>query len=442
MGRRINILFVFISAVCIAGSMFVMSVVCLNAVKEQVLENLKIIADTIYNSPQNLLMENIENIDIYDGEIRATLIDGEGTVLYDSDADAGIMDNHSTRIEVQEAKKHGFGAAFRDSETFEGKSFYYARQLQDKMIVRLSKSEYSQLDLYINIFPFIVGVGTVMCIICTILAYFLKYRVIGTGCNILLGSGAYSAGLSGNSVYDELAPVMETIRSHHENILKDVQMRQEFTTNVTHELKTPLTSILGYSELIEQEMVSGDEIKEISTKIKMNSERLLSMINNVIRLSELDGTKEKVLLGPVQLNDVALNCVNMLKINAVKSDVNITYMGQPVSIIADRGMIEELVMNLCDNAIRYNRKKGRVIVSTYTEDGRGVLSVEDTGIGIPETSCNRVFERFYRVDKSRSKESGGTGLGLAIVKHIVAIHKADIELNSKEGSGTTVKVIF
>ena len=219
-------------------------------------------------------------------------------------------------------------------------------------------------------------------------------------------------------------------------------MRQEFTTNVTHELKTPLTSILGYSELIEQEMVSGDEIKEISTKIKMNSERLLSMINNVIRLSELDGTKEKVLLGPVQLNDVALNCVNMLKINAVKSDVNITYMGQPVSIIADRGMIEELVMNLCDNAIRYNRKKGRVIVSTYTEDGRGVLSVEDTGIGIPETSCNRVFERFYRVDKSRSKESGGTGLGLAIVKHIVAIHKADIELNSKEGSGTTVKVIF
>lgn len=442
MSRKINILFVFISAVCIAGSMFVMGIVCFDAVKKQVFSSLKVVADTIYNVPQNLLMEHIEKIDVYDGEVRATVIDPDGTVIYDSDADVGIMDNHTSRNEVQEARKSGSGIAFRQSGTFEGKSFYYARLLKNKMIVRLSKSEYSQLDLYINILPFIIGVGIVMGIICIFLASYLKNRVIGPDCNVLLSAGDYSAGAHAGPVYEELVPVMETIRSQHENILKNVQMRQEFTTNITHELKTPLTSILGYSELIEQGMVSGDEIKEISTKIKKNSERLLSLINNVIRLSELDGTKEKVMLSQVQLNEIALNCVNMLKINAVNCDVSITYKGEPVNVMADRDMIEELVMNLCDNAIRYNRKKGKVIVSTYIEDGRGVLSVEDTGIGIPEISRNRVFERFYRVDKSRSKESGGTGLGLAIVKHIVAIHKADIVLISEEGSGTTVKVIF
>ena len=219
-------------------------------------------------------------------------------------------------------------------------------------------------------------------------------------------------------------------------------MRQDFTANVSHELKTPLTAISGYAELMENNMVAPDEISSFAAKIRQNAERLLSLINDIIRLSELDNVEEKTLFEAFDLSDLARQCVENLKMYAHKHDVTIVCIGVPTIINANKDMISELLENLCNNAIRYNNKNGNVIVEVGTKDGHAFLQVRDTGIGIPKEHQERVFERFYRVDKSRSKQTGGTGLGLAIVKHIVAIHDAELTLDSEVGKGTTITVLF
>ena len=255
------------------------------------------------------------------------------------------------------------------------------------------------------------------------------------------------------NTYKELIPFMNTIQKQHEDILKNAKLRQEFTANVSHELKTPLTSISGYSELIENGMADNEDIIRFAREIHRNSNRLLTLINDIIRLSELDTVDMNVGFERLNLYDLAFNCVEMLKMNAEKHKVTISIKGQEVYILGNRQMIDEMIYNLCDNAIRYNNENGTVAVTVMgirrfeSEHGRlkneAVLSVKDTGIGIPKKHQQRIFERFYRVDKSRSKSTGGTGLGLAIVKHIVAGHKgAAIELESDSGKGTEIKIIF
>ena len=170
--------------------------------------------------------------------------------------------------------------------------------------------------------------------------------------------------------------------------------------------------------------------------------RLLTLINDIIRLSELDVTEQTLMTQKVDLYEIARTCVNMLQINGEKHDVSIALYGSSCMINANREMMEELVYNLCDNAIRYNNAGGSVSVWVTQAQDHVVLSVKDTGIGIPREDQERIFERFYRVDKSRSKSTGGTGLGLAIVKHIVEQHGAKLEVESKLGEGTEIRVIF
>ena len=250
--------------------------------------------------------------------------------------------------------------------------------------------------------------------------------------------------------YRELSPVMETIRRQHEEILKNARTRQEFTANVSHELKTPLTAISGYSELIETGMTDEETTIRFAGEIHHSSRRLLTLINDIIRLSELD-TAEEEPMEEVDLLVLAQSCVDMLQISAKKHQVTLELAGEPTLIRANKGMIEEVVYNLCDNAIRYNRAGGRVWVETRTvrreTSGQGqkslaALTVRDTGIGIPAEHQERIFERFYRVDKSRSKSTGGTGLGLSIVKHIAALHDAALELESEEGVGTEIRLLL
>ena len=219
-------------------------------------------------------------------------------------------------------------------------------------------------------------------------------------------------------------------------------MRQEFTANVSHELKTPLTSISGYSELIENGIATGDDVQRFAKEIHKSSNRLLTLINDIIRLSELDVTTEDI-MEELDISEMAANSVEMLQMAAEKHQVRISFSGEKQLVMANRQMMDELIYNLCDNAIRYNNPGGRVDVSVYREVDRTVLEVKDNGIGIPEKDQERIFERFYRVDKSRSKSTGGTGLGLAIVKHIIALHdNVRLELRSKLGEGTTVYVYF
>ena len=219
-------------------------------------------------------------------------------------------------------------------------------------------------------------------------------------------------------------------------------MRQEFTANVSHELKTPLTAISGYAELIENGMVKGDDSVRFAGEIRKNSTRLLSLINDIINLSELDDGV-KLNLERMDLYEAAKNCVKNLEIAAAKNNVKLMLLGTSAYINADRAMMDEVLYNLCDNAIRYNRPGGKVqLITSCTRDGHCTLTVKDNGIGIPKDAQSSVFERFYRVDKSRSKATGGTGLGLAIVKHIARIHNARIRLESEINVGTTITVVF
>ena len=226
-----------------------------------------------------------------------------------------------------------------------------------------------------------------------------------------------------------------------ENI-RNEKLRRDFTANVSHELKTPLTAISGYAELIEQGMVPQQGIHDFATKIHKSANRLLGLINDIIKLSQLDESAEANNFILFDLWEVAKECVVSLRDHAEQNNVTIEISGESTMIHGSKEMIEEVIYNLCGNAIQYNKKEGKVSVSVTKEDNMVKLSVEDTGIGIPEKYQQRVFERFFRVDKSRSKATGGTGLGLAIVKHIVEYHKAQLNIKSKEGEGTCIQVIF
>lgn len=227
-----------------------------------------------------------------------------------------------------------------------------------------------------------------------------------------------------------------------DDMLENSKQRQEFTANVTHELKTPLTSISGYAELIESGMASDADVTRFAQGIHANANRLIILINDIIRLSELDSAEDEIEVERLDLCAMASTCVEMLEPSAEKHKVSIALTGESCIIWANKMMIEELLYNLCDNAIRYNNINGSVMVSVYKDKEHVVVEVKDTGIGIPKEHQERIFERFYRVDKSRSKSTGGTGLGLAIVKHIIVKHHAKLEVDSEVGKGTTMRVLF
>lgn len=218
-------------------------------------------------------------------------------------------------------------------------------------------------------------------------------------------------------------------------------MRQEFTANVSHELKTPLTSISGYAEMIEAGIVKEEDIKNFAGRIRKESARLLSLISDIILLSRLDNSQkaEAIRKETVNLLTIAQKCADDIAVQAERQGVVVRVSGEEYIMRGNITLLTELVQNLCDNAVRYNRDKdGKVDITV----GDGFIDVKDTGIGIPPEHRARIFERFYRVDKSRSKERGGTGLGLAIVKHICELYDAKIELKSSEGFGTEIKITF
>lgn len=220
-------------------------------------------------------------------------------------------------------------------------------------------------------------------------------------------------------------------------------MRQEFTANVSHELKTPLTSISGYAEMIENGLARDGDVKAFAAKIHKEAGRLVALIGDIIKLSQLDEEPaQPVQEVRVDLAALVEECADSLVISADKHKVTIETDTVPCTVHGDRDMLYELVYNLCDNAIRYNQENGSVLLRVRPQGGKTVLTVKDTGIGIPKEHQARIFERFYRVDKSRSKQTGGTGLGLAIVKHIAEQHRAAIRLQSEEGAGTEITVTF
>lgn len=221
-----------------------------------------------------------------------------------------------------------------------------------------------------------------------------------------------------------------------------VKMRKEFSANVSHELKTPLTSISGYAEIMKSGMVNREDMILFSERIYKEASRMIALIDDIIKLSKLDEDSMEVEWQDVDLYELSQDIVERLNMSARKRSVQVELSGEPVVYFGVRQMLDEMIFNLCENAIKYNVPDGKVhLWLGNTPEGVKVI-VEDTGIGIPEDQQERIFERFYRVDKSHSKETGGTGLGLSIVKHGAIFHHAQIKVESEIGKGTKMEVTF
>lgn len=370
--------------------------------------------------------------------LRVTWIDSDGTVLFDNDNDVGGMPNHNDRPEVKEAFQSGHGQCVRKSDTMNMNTFYYALKQKDGTVIRVSCDASSMLSVFGNVFPAVIGILAAIIAVCIVISHLLTKTLIEP----IERMAKNIDSVQDKPVYKEIAPFAEKIRVQHENILAAARSRQDFTANVSHELKTPLTAISGYAELIENEMVSHEQEIHFAHEIKRNSERLLSLINDIIRLSELDHSEMPRQYDNFDLYELVKDCAEPLQVNAEKQGIHFSYRGSSCTIRGNKDMIRELIDNLVQNAIRYNKEGGHVEVFAGVVDGKPQLKVTDDGIGIPKDQQDRVFERFYRVDKSRSKETGGTGLGLAIVKHIVELHDARIYLESEVDKGTEIRVEF
>ena len=431
MKKKINIRFIMIAALAIVVTALSAMLVYYNILKEQVFGDLKAYAHVIELLNIDDLAAGIEK-DPYnpiDDDLRITLIGAEGEVLYESLLNKDEMDNHNERPEIIEAREKGEGEAIRYSATSGTHTFYYAERLQNGNVLRIGRDSVSVNRIMVNTLVIVLVIALCILFVCMGISHYLTKKLVEPieklATNIML--------VDENNVYEEIRPFVNTIKEQHVNIINNAQLRQEFTANVSHELKTPLTAISGYAELIGNGMTGKEDTIRFSNEIHSNANRLLSLINDIIKLSELDEADHQMEMERIDLYKLAENCVQMMQVTAEKQGIRLTLQGESAMTMANKGLM---------NAIRYNKPGGSVTVTVGTKDERPFLSVADTGIGIPKECQERVFERFYRVDKSRSKSTGGTGLGLAIVKHIVAQHNAALHLDSELGEGTTIEIVF
>ncbi len=436
MKQKINLRLIIVAILAATMTMISIIFVCYSLFQEQVKKDLRITANALAVTGVSAFASEGTLYD--EKDLRITWISEDGTVLYDNDVSVGTMGNHLNRPEVMDAFANGRGESIRESDTLNMKTFYHAVLLSDGTVLRVATEARSLSSVFMQIFPIMLIVILLIMIICVFISHLLTKQLM-----VPIKEMAENIDdVPSESVYKELSPFIERIREQHEDILAAAKNRQDFTANVSHELKTPLTAISGYAELIENNMVDSDKQVKFAGDIKKNADRLVVLINDIIRLSELDHSEAGVNFTKQNLYEIARERVELLQNNASKKNVSLTLSGQDITVLSNRGMIIELLDNLIQNAIRYNVAGGKVEVEILKLDNKAVLMVKDTGIGIPEEDRERIFERFYRVDKSRSRETGGTGLGLAIVKHIVELHNGKIELESRLGEGTSVKIFF
>ena len=515
--------------------------------KSEVREETRFVRGAVELSGQDYLatVENTAN--------RITLIDTDGTVLYDNQADPATMENHSDREEFQEASTAGAGEATRISDTIAEQTFYYAVKLQNGQVLRVAATTDSVFAAVLAVLPWILGVEVLVAVCTVLFSNFLTKKIVAPINRLDLDHPA------DNEIYDELSPLLGKISRQNEVIAQQIKslrekqeeftsitenmsegflvldnntdilsyntsalrllgaetvpaeshvsalalnrsagfrsavdgalagkrseqlvrqggrccqvmanpvlrdgevegavvvilditereerenLRREFTANVSHELKTPLTSISGFAEIIKNGIVKPEDIPRFAGNIYEESQRLVTLVDDILNLSRLDEADVQLEREDFDLSSLARDVVGRLKASAKKNGVVITVIGDKAEINGVKSIVDEMVFNLVDNAVKYNKQNGRVTVTVDSSSDGTALTVTDTGIGIPQADVDRVFERFYRVDKSHSKEIGGTGLGLSIVKHGAAFHNAKVSLQSTEGEGTTVRLVF
>lgn len=432
MKQKINLRLVLVSVMAAVMTMIGIVIICYSLFKTQVMKDLRVTADVLANTDMS---EIIEKNSTY-GALRITWINEDGSVIYDNDVAADGMTNHLDRPEVIDAIKLGKGESVRRSDTLNMKTFYHAILLDNGTILRVSTEARSMSSVFFHALPIMLVIILFIIIICVFISHFLTEQLITP----IREMAENIDEVPSQSVYKELTPFIDRIREQHENILAAAKNRQDFTANVSHELKTPLTAISGYAEIIENNMVDSSKQIKFASDIRKNADRLVVLINDIIRLSELDYSDVDINFTQQNLYDIASERVELLQNSAKKKNVSLSLSGKDTYVMSNRGMLVELLDNLIQNAIRYNVQDGKVEVVVFNEGEGPILLVKDTGIGVPEEDRERIFERFYRVDKSRSRETGGTGLGLAIVKHIVELHNGEIVMNSKVNEGTSILV--
>jgi two-component system phosphate regulon sensor histidine kinase PhoR len=447
--QKINIRLSFIALLAVVFVTAANLLVFYNLFRTQITNDLKMNArmlmetevfqreyDSLGNDPEKLSSSTLNKLET--GDVRLTWIAEDGTVLFDNDAGASGLANHLDRPEIQEAMTNGEGESIRSSQTLGMDTYYYALRLENGTVLRVSTQAHAIAGVFFRSLPIVAVVALLIFGICIVLGHALSRQIIQP----IEKMAEEIDKPTSEPPYKELEPFAAKIRTQHENLLEAVKTRQDFTANVSHELKTPLTAISGYAELIENGLADPESEKHIAQQIRANSDRLLQLINDTIQLSRLDHGETGNNNEEIDLYKAASECCRNLKVSAERNNILLTCDGRSAPIRGDEEQIKELIENLVQNGIRYNNAGGYVRVSVRHEDGHAVLSVRDNGIGIAKEKQSRVFERFYRVDKSRSRDSGGTGLGLALVKHIAEIHNADIEMESTPGVGTVISVHF
>ncbi|MDM8237231.1 sensor histidine kinase [[Ruminococcus] torques] len=380
--------------------------------------------------------EYLEQMDNIDESTRVTRIDESGNVLYDSRRDADTLDNHSGREEVREALKSGEGEDVRRSVTVEKDLYYYALLLEDGSVLRVSREVDSLASTALTMLPVIGGLAVLMIIFAMLLAKWQTARLIKPINELDLEQPL------DNDVYAELSPLLTAMDRQNREKEAVSNMRKEFSANVSHELKTPLTSISGYAEIMKNGMVRPADIPVFSERIYKEARRLITLVEDIIKLSKLDEESVELEKQEVDLYDLTREIVSRLSPQASQKNIRMELTGEPVKYVGIRQILDEMVYNVCENAIKYNNDGGRVTVWVGNTLEGPKISVADTGIGIPKEHHERIFERFYRVDKSHSKERGGTGLGLSIVKHGALLHGAKVSVDSSPGRGTKIEMQF
>lgn len=420
--------------------------VSLNQQTSNLNDELSIIVQTNFEESQQIGEE------LFDKDTRLTMISSDGEVLYDN-FDDSINENHLQREEIKEASKNGTGSSVRYSETMEQNYLYVAEyDAQEQTYVRLAMpfSGVSQSALMLLPSFFIAFV------IAFFFVWLMSKRMADS---ILKPLQEISAVIRKadfgkekiefqNYSYSELQEITDTLQTMNDQIAKNLenlerekQIRQEFFTNASHELKTPLTSIRGYSELLRQHAITDpDQIDHCLDCVLKESDHMTKLINDILTISKLEAKDYIVQKSHIKLKDLLENVLNSLSVQAKAMNLDIDASCENVTVYANLDHIQGILYNLISNAIKYNKPNGKIIIIIKERLDNILIKVMDTGIGISKEDQEKVFQRFYRVDKQRSKIVAGTGIGLAIVKHIVQFYNGSISLKSKENEGTSIEI--
>ena len=392
--------------------------------------------ESVY-AEQGMLLSGTEYLEKLGDTNRVTWIREDGAVLYDSEEGTELPGQLDCE-EVSEARTTGEGQSIRKSEQDGVTAMYYARLCQDGTVLRLSRPMSAVRYALVAVSP-VLWICVLVLMISGVLAFRAAKQIVEPINGLDLDD-------PNPDTYPELTPLITRIQEQKLTIQEEVeqreQLRREFSANVSHELKTPLTAISGFAELMKEGMVPPEQVKEFAGDIYDQSRRLMALVEDILDLSRLEENTRPRPMTQVDLSALAGRVVRQLEPVADRFSIRLEQELAPCTVLGDESILEEMLYNLIDNAIKYNRPGGWVRVSTGLRGSFPFACVADNGIGIPPDEHERVFERFYRVDKSRSRAMGGTGLGLSIVKHGATYHNARLSLDSAPGKGSRVTLTF